>query len=47
MVVFRPFKGETIQAMITSQTPDGINLKIGDFFNDVFVPVDELPAGVV
>lgn len=44
MVVFRPFKGEVMMARIRSSTPAGINLRT-DFFDDIFVPFEELPQG--
>ncbi|KAH7326354.1 RNA polymerase III subunit Rpc25-domain-containing protein [Stachybotrys elegans] len=44
MVVFRPFKGEVMLARIRSSTPAGINLRT-DFFDDIFVPYEELPPG--
>ncbi|RYP56922.1 hypothetical protein DL769_009829 [Monosporascus sp. CRB-8-3] len=42
MIVFRPFKGETILGKISSATPDGIHIRT-DFFEEVFVPYKELP----
>lgn len=44
MVVFRPFKGEVMIGRIRSSTPAGINLRT-DFFDDIFVPFEELPEG--
>lgn len=44
MVVFRPFKGEVMLGRIRSSTPAGINLQT-DFFQDIFVPFEELPQG--
>ncbi|KAJ6444829.1 Signal peptidase complex subunit 2 [Purpureocillium lavendulum] len=44
MVVFRPFKGETMLGKIRSSTPAGINVRT-DFFDDIFVPYEELPEG--
>lgn len=44
MVVFRPFKGEVMLGKIRSSTPAGINLRT-DFFDDIFVPYEELPQG--
>ncbi|KAH8708123.1 DNA-directed RNA polymerase III subunit RPC8 [Beauveria bassiana] len=44
MIVFRPFKGEVIIGRIRSSTPAGINVRT-DFFDDIFVPFEELPAG--
>lgn len=44
MVVFRPFKGEVMFGRIRSSTPAGINLRT-DFFDDIFVPYEELPQG--
>ncbi|KAK7420122.1 DNA-directed RNA polymerase III complex subunit Rpc25 [Neonectria punicea] len=44
MVVFRPFKGEVMLGRIRSSTPAGINLRT-DFFDDIFVPFEELPEG--
>ena len=42
MIVFRPFKGEVMLAKIRSSTPSGINLRT-DFFDDIFIPYEELP----
>ncbi|RYP54837.1 hypothetical protein DL768_000401 [Monosporascus sp. mg162] len=42
MIVFRPFKGETILGRISSATPDGIHIRT-DFFEEIFVPYKELP----
>ncbi|KAK4170129.1 RNA polymerase III subunit Rpc25-domain-containing protein [Cladorrhinum sp. PSN259] len=44
MVVFRPFKGETIQARIASQTPEGMRLST-EFFDSIYVPHSHLPDG--
>ncbi|KAJ2959583.1 hypothetical protein NQ176_g11109 [Zarea fungicola] len=44
MIVFRPFKGEVMVGRIRSSTPAGINVRT-DFFDDIFVPFEELPAG--
>ncbi|CAH0033109.1 unnamed protein product [Clonostachys rhizophaga] len=44
MIVFRPFKGEVMLGKISSSTPSGINL-FTIFFNDIFIPFEELPAG--
>lgn len=44
MIVFRPFKGEVMIGRIRSSTPAGINLRT-DFFDDIFVPFEELPQG--
>lgn len=44
MVVFRPFKGEVMLGRIRSSTPAGINLRT-DFFDDIFIPFEELPQG--
>ncbi|KAG5924275.1 hypothetical protein E4U60_007589 [Claviceps pazoutovae] len=44
MIVFRPFKGEVMLARIRSSTPAGINLRT-DFFDDIFIPYEELPQG--
>jgi DNA-directed RNA polymerase III subunit RPC8 len=46
MIVFRPFKGEVIIARVRSQTPSGMHLSVGDFFQDIFVPYEEMPEGV-
>lgn len=43
MIVFRPFKGEVMIGRIRSSTPAGINVRT-DFFEDIFVPFDELPS---
>ncbi|RYP41779.1 hypothetical protein DL767_000795 [Monosporascus sp. MG133] len=42
LIVFRPFKGETILGKISSATPDGIHIRT-DFFEEIFVPYKELP----
>ncbi|EMR72369.1 hypothetical protein MGN70_002955 [Eutypa lata] len=42
MIVFRPFKGETILGKISSATPDGIHIRT-DFFEEIFIPYKELP----
>ncbi|KAK1688386.1 RNA polymerase III subunit Rpc25 [Colletotrichum godetiae] len=44
LIVFRPFKGEVMIGRIRSSTPAGINLRT-DFFDDIFIPFDELPEG--
>ncbi|ROT35595.1 DNA-directed RNA polymerase III subunit 22.9 kDa polypeptide [Sodiomyces alkalinus F11] len=44
IIVFRPFKGEVMFGRIRSSTPSGINVRT-DFFDDIFVPFDELPEG--
>lgn len=44
MIVFRPFKGETILAKIRAQATTGIYLKM-DFYKDIFIPFEELPPG--
>lgn len=44
MIVFRPFKGEVLIGKIRSATPSGINVST-EFFDDIFVPFEELPAG--
>ncbi|KAL5604323.1 hypothetical protein BROUX41_002296 [Berkeleyomyces rouxiae] len=45
VVVFRPFRGEVMLGRIRSSTPQGIYLRT-DFFDDIFVDCDSLPAGV-
>ncbi|KAK8049559.1 hypothetical protein PG994_011289 [Apiospora phragmitis] len=42
LIVFRPFKGETILGRISSATPEGINIRT-DFFEEIFVSYKELP----
>ncbi|KAI1375588.1 RNA polymerase III subunit Rpc25-domain-containing protein [Hypoxylon crocopeplum] len=42
MIVFRPFKGETMFGRITESTPEGIHIRT-DFFEDIFVAFKELP----
>ncbi|KAI0009483.1 RNA polymerase III subunit Rpc25-domain-containing protein [Xylariaceae sp. FL0662B] len=42
MIVFRPFKGETMFGRITSADKDGIHIRT-DFFEDIIVPYKELP----
>lgn len=44
MIVFRPFKGEVMLGRIRSSTPAGINVRT-DFFDDIFIPFEELPVG--
>ncbi|KAL8387562.1 hypothetical protein RB599_002666 [Gaeumannomyces hyphopodioides] len=44
LVVFRPFKGEVLFARISRCVKDGIHLRT-DFFDDIFIPFDELPEG--
>ncbi|KAI6365172.1 hypothetical protein MCOR25_005466 [Pyricularia grisea] len=44
LVIFRPFKGEVLFARISRCVKDGIHLRT-DFFDDIFVPFDELPEG--
>lgn len=44
MIVFRPFKGEVMFGKIRSSTVNGINIRT-DFFDEIFVPYSELPAG--
>ncbi|KAI6087030.1 RNA polymerase III subunit Rpc25-domain-containing protein [Hypoxylon rubiginosum] len=44
MIVFRPFKGETIFGKISDATQDGITIRT-DFFEDIFVDYKELPEG--
>lgn len=45
LVVFRPFKSEVIHGKISSSTPAGINVRT-DFFDEIFVPKENLPEGV-
>ncbi|ORY62239.1 RNA polymerase III subunit Rpc25 [Pseudomassariella vexata] len=42
LLVFRPFKGETIVGKISSATPEGIHIRT-DFFEEIFVHFKELP----
>ncbi|KAI0022321.1 RNA polymerase III subunit Rpc25 [Xylariomycetidae sp. FL0641] len=42
MIVFRPFKGETLFGKISSATPDGLHIRT-EFFEEIFVPYKELP----
>ncbi|KAJ1333868.1 DNA-directed RNA polymerase III subunit RPC8 [Microdochium nivale] len=42
LMVFRPFKGETLLGKISSATPDGIHVRT-EFFEEIFVPYKELP----
>ncbi|EHA53627.1 DNA-directed RNA polymerase III polypeptide [Pyricularia oryzae 70-15] len=44
LVIFRPFKGEVLFGRISRCVKDGIHLRT-DFFDDIFVPFDELPEG--
>lgn len=44
MIVFRPFKGEVMLGKIRSSTVNGINIRT-EFFDEIFVPYSELPAG--
>jgi RNA polymerase III subunit Rpc25 len=41
--VFRPFKGEILQAVILENSPTGIRLSM-DFFADIWVPAANLQA---
>ncbi|KAH9887780.1 RNA polymerase III subunit Rpc25-domain-containing protein [Xylariomycetidae sp. FL2044] len=45
MIVFRPFKGETLFGRISSATPDGINIRT-EFFEEIHVSYKELPDSV-
>ncbi|KAK4177971.1 putative DNA-directed RNA polymerase III subunit RPC8 [Triangularia setosa] len=45
MVVFRPHKGEVVQARIKEQTSAGIRL-CTPFFNDIWIPSTELPEPI-
>ncbi|KAI1364565.1 RNA polymerase III subunit Rpc25-domain-containing protein [Xylaria arbuscula] len=42
MIVFRPFKGETLFGMISSANADGIKIRT-NFFEEIFVSYKELP----
>ncbi|KAI0136374.1 RNA polymerase III subunit Rpc25-domain-containing protein [Xylariales sp. AK1849] len=42
LIVFRPFKGETLLGKISSASQDGIHIRT-DFFEEIFVPYKELP----
>ncbi|KAH7026483.1 RNA polymerase III subunit Rpc25-domain-containing protein [Microdochium trichocladiopsis] len=42
LMVFRPFKGETLLGKISSATPEGIHVRT-EFFEEIFVPYKELP----
>ncbi|KAM0819729.1 putative DNA-directed RNA polymerase subunit [Seiridium cardinale] len=42
LIVFRPFKGETLLGKISSATPEGLNIRT-DFFEEIFVSYKELP----
>ncbi|KAI1076758.1 RNA polymerase III subunit Rpc25-domain-containing protein [Whalleya microplaca] len=42
MIVFRPFKGETLFGRISSADQDGIHIRT-DFFEEIIVPYQELP----
>lgn len=45
LVVFRPFKGEIILGKISTSLPTGINVRT-DFFDEIFVPKENLPEDV-
>ncbi|KAG7347386.1 DNA-directed RNA polymerase [Nitzschia inconspicua] len=38
LVVFRPFVEEVLLGKIAKSTPDGIQVKLGDFFQDIHIP---------
>ncbi|KAI5862655.1 RNA polymerase III subunit Rpc25-domain-containing protein [Durotheca rogersii] len=42
MIVFRPFKGETLFGRISSSSIHGISIRT-EFFEEIFVPYKELP----
>ncbi|KAI2783527.1 RNA polymerase III subunit Rpc25-domain-containing protein [Daldinia loculata] len=42
MIVFRPFKGETMFGRISEASQDGIHIRT-EFFEDIFVEYKELP----
>ncbi|KAI0484669.1 RNA polymerase III subunit Rpc25 [Xylariaceae sp. FL0804] len=42
MIVFRPFKGETLFGRISSATPEGLHIRT-EFFEEIFVEYKELP----
>ncbi|KAI1505346.1 RNA polymerase III subunit Rpc25-domain-containing protein [Biscogniauxia marginata] len=42
MIVFRPFKGETLFGRISSATQEGLSIRT-EFFEDIFVSYKELP----
>ncbi|KAI2609815.1 RNA polymerase III subunit Rpc25-domain-containing protein [Hypoxylon fragiforme] len=42
LIVFRPFKGETLFGRISSSNNTGINIRT-EFFEDIFIPFTELP----
>ncbi|XXG98671.1 Ribosome biogenesis protein [Hypoxylon texense] len=42
LIVFRPFKGETIFGRISHATKDGISIRT-EFFEDIYVEYKELP----
>lgn len=44
MIVFRPFKGEIIAAVVKRSLPNGIQLS-AQFFEDIFVPSTMLFEG--
>ncbi|RPA79240.1 DNA-directed RNA polymerase III 25 kDa polypeptide [Ascobolus immersus RN42] len=45
MIVFRPFKGEILTGRISSSTQHGIKVRLGGFFDDVFIPGDNMFEG--
>jgi len=45
MIVFRPFKGEILTGRISSSTQHGIKVRLGGFFDDVFITPDYMFEG--
>lgn len=41
MIVFRPFKGETLVGRVRSSSPDGIQVSM-EFFDDIEIPKDHM-----
>lgn len=39
LIVFRPFLGEVLQGHIISESSEGIQVALGDVFNDVTIPL--------
>lgn len=45
MIVFRPFKGEILTGRIASSTQHGIKVRMGGFFDDIFITPDLMFEG--
>ncbi|KJE97932.1 hypothetical protein CAOG_07999 [Capsaspora owczarzaki ATCC 30864] len=47
LIVFRPFEGEVVSGTIRRSIPSGIIVNIGTFFDDVFIPAENLQPGTI